>query len=258
MTASIAAVTTVVGFVLSVVTAGFGAFRTWIQVIHTLSSSRIVALESQSFASIMMRDRRNDNPHVLVPIVTDPPMWVVVIPLIVAFLLAVLVLIAAYERRDYAFPLMMVGITSIATACSGLVWTHYFQVALLPACGALALAVRRRLAGFLVMCLGLFFVPPLADVAGSTVHAKVHVVPGGLIALIGLILVMCVMALWRAPVRSRRRLGVNQWWEAYDGGGRGLELSSASLPRRYRRDLTGSLPVAAGASWLVRRRHGAL
>ena len=203
-TACIAVVTTVVAFLVSLVTLGTEVFRTWVRVIHDLSSARIVAMESQSFASIMLRSHLGDDDNVWVPIIRNPPTWVVLIPLIMAALLAILVLAAAYVRREYAFPLFMVGITSIATAYSGLVWTHYFQVALLPAFGSVVLAERRRLAGFLTIGLSLFFVPPLSDVVGAAAQAKVHVQSGGLIALIGLILLMCIMALLPGSVLPPR------------------------------------------------------
>lgn len=261
-TAGVAVVTTVVAFLLSLVTLGTEVFRTWIRIIHDLSSARVVALESQSFASIMLRSHLGDDDNVWVPIIRNPPTWVVVIPLILAALLAILVLAAAYVRREYAFPLFMVGITSIATACSGLVWTHYFQVALLPAFGSVVLAERRRLAGFLTIGLSLFFVPPLSDVVGAAAQAKVHVQSGGLIALIGLILLMCIMALLPSsvlPPRTQSRIA--QWQQAHDRDDEWLRSSGPSLSHRYRNDMTAPLPVvtdaprASGGRHHVRRRH---
>lgn len=255
-TAGIAVITTVVAFLVSLVTLGTQVFRTWIRVIHDLSSARIIAIESQSFASIMLRDRLNDDNNILVPIIRNPPTWVVVIPLIIAILLAVLVLAAAYVRREYAFPLVMVGIASIATACSGLVWTHYFQVALLPAFGSVVLAKRRRLASFLTIGLCLFFVPPLSDVVGDPVQAKVHVEPGGLIALIGLILLMCIMALLPGsvlPPRTRSR--ITQWQQAHDRDDKWLRSPEPSLSHRYRNDMTVPLPVVTDAPKASGGRH---
>lgn len=261
-TAGIAVITAVVAFLVSLVTLGTEVFRTWVHVIRGLSSARIIAMESQSFASIMLRSHLNDDDNVWVPIIRNPPAWVVVIPLIMAALLAILVLAAAYVRRDYAFPLFMVGITSIATACSGLVWTHYFQVALLPAFGAVALAERRRLAAFLTIGVSLFFVPPLSDVVGATVQAKIHVQSGGLIALIGLILLMCIMALLPAsvlPLRTRSR--ITQWQQAHHRDDEWLRSSGPSLSHRYRNDMTAPLPVVAdtprgtGGRHHERRRH---
>ena len=261
-TASIAVVTTVVAFLISLATLGTEVFRAWVRVIHDLSSARVIAMESQSFASIMLRSHLGDDPHIWVPIIRNPPTWVVVIPLIMAALLAILVLAAAYVRREYAFPLFMVGITSIATVCSGLVWTHYFQVALLPAFGSVVLAERRRVAGFLTIGLSLFFVPPLSDVVGAPIQAKVHVQPGGLIALIGLILLMCIMALLPSsvlPPRTRSR--ITQWQHAHDRDDDWLRSSGPSLSHRYRNDMTSPLPVvtdaprASGGRHHVRRRH---
>ena len=261
-TGGVAVFTTVVAFLMSLVTLGADVFRTWYRVIHDLSSARIVAVESQSFASIMLRSHLRDDTNILVPIIRNPPTWVVVVPLIMAALLAILVLAAAYVRREYAFPLFMVGITSIATACSGLVWTHYFQVAILPAFGSIVLAERRRLAGFLTIGLSLFFVPPLSDVMNSPAQARVHVQSGGLIALIGLILLMCIMALLPGsvlPPRTRSR--ITQWQQAHDRDDERLRSSGPSLSHRYRNDVTAPLPVvtdaprASGGRHHVRRRH---
>ena len=115
-----------------------------------------------------------------------------------------------------------------------------------PAFGSVVLAERRRLAGFLTIGLSLFFVPPLSDVVGA--RWRVYMQSGGLIALIGLILLMCIMALLPGSVLpiatvAHHSSGNKRMIVTTNGCGAGARR----CPTRYRNDADRAAAVVTDA-----------
>ena len=67
--------------------------------------------------------------------VVDAPGWVTGVTVVVAVLLAGLVVVTAWRRRELAYELLTVGLFVVVTLTSGLVWTHYFLLLVVPVAG---------------------------------------------------------------------------------------------------------------------------
>ncbi|AHI18643.1 glycosyltransferase family 87 protein [Corynebacterium variabile] len=110
----------------SLVVGGGGLFGTWIDRMRWLSAHVVVTGSNRSFASAVLRDKP-DNGGVA-PVVDDVPLWVSVIPILVAVVLFAAIVWAAWRQRRWAAPLVLMGAYAIATMASSLLWNHYLLV----------------------------------------------------------------------------------------------------------------------------------
>lgn len=123
---------------VSLVTAGWGTHVVWVERLREISAGAVVAPASESISSLLLFERwerRWEEDGVVVLTVVDAPGWVTGVTVVVAVLLAGLVVVTAWRRRELAYELLTVGLFVVVTLTSGLVWTHYFLLLVVPVAG---------------------------------------------------------------------------------------------------------------------------
>lgn len=184
---------------VSLLAAGWQTHVDWVTRLREIAGGAIVAPASESIPSIALLSRwhesQEEEDSVVVLTVADPPGWVGLLTAAVAVTLVGLVVTAAWHRREYSYELLTVGLFTAVTLTTGLVWTHYLIIALLPAAGALLAGHARSLTA---AATALALLPQFAPIAGE--NSLLPFPGGGLYSALAVTVIMCVSVGW-----SRRR-----------------------------------------------------
>lgn len=219
--ALVAIVTSAAWNAWALVDQGWGLYQAWFDRLHVLSEQHIVAWVSQSIVSLVywptvdaqqraahdaaVAAGQTPPPAAIAPSYPDPAWWVLLAPKAAAVAGMALFVAAAWRRREFAFPLVATGTVVVSTCFSGMVWTHYFLIAIIPALGVIATTRGFALRGRplevgipVVVGLSVFFFPPLAEVIRGQ-SSPFFIVGGCLYATVALSVVLGVVAVCFTP-----------------------------------------------------------
>lgn len=191
--------TTAILTAISLLLAGWQTHVGWVTRLREISGGAIVAPASESIPSIALLGRwheRREEDGVVVLTVPDPPTWIALLTAAVASALIGLVLTAAWRRREYSYELLTVGLFTAVTLTSGLVWTHYLIIVLLPAAGALLAGRARKITA---PAIAIALLPQFAPLAGE--NPLLPFPGGGLYSALAVTVILCVAVL---PPRRKR------------------------------------------------------
>lgn len=182
----------------SIVVSGWNVFTSWWDTLQDIMGSVMVAPVNGSIASQLSTNRVEDD-NLLVTIVDDPSTAASIIPPLVTLALIALVIVTAVRSQD-PWRITAVGIFTVLTATSSILWDHYVLCAVVPLLGVLARGQNRII--YAVPVLGLFLFPPLAKS-----DSDLWLPWSSFIALAGFVIALCIAELSRKdalPLRDRR------------------------------------------------------
>ncbi|WP_024795923.1 glycosyltransferase 87 family protein [Tomitella biformata] len=204
----IATITAGAAALASLILGGRELFSTWLATLSRVSSSVVVTSANRSFAAMVLQDTPPDGS--VAPVVTDAPTIVTMAPVLVACLLFVCLAAAAWHNRAVAAPAVLVGAYAIATAASGILWSHYMLVCIPLVIGIIVLAQRlpapaRAVVTVFCAAAALFLYSPLNESVGTPGYLAGLALPwGDLAALVTLIIILiAVVAATATPGVAR-------------------------------------------------------
>lgn len=207
LTALVTALTAVAMAGVSWLLAGSAVMRTWIDTLRWLSGAGIVEPVNQAFTSVFLEPGIVRNKDQLVPIVTDMDPWMSLVPQLVAVVLGLGVVAAAWRNPLRAPEILGVGLFCVATLTADILWTHYLIVAVLPTVGILALCWRRHrtVVWSVLAAAWVALYPPVAQYTGVA-PGDFFVVWGGLASLSTICVLFVVVAFIGPEPRRRARV----------------------------------------------------
>lgn len=115
----------------------------WLERMGDVSDSVLIGMANQSLSGLLLA-RGEDVP---IPIISveDYPLWVRVVPVLVAFVFVVAALAVAWLHRTRSFEILVVSAWLVATCFSVIVWSHYSLSLIFPVMGLWLLAEEKKL-----------------------------------------------------------------------------------------------------------------
>ena len=115
----------------------------WLERMGDVSDSVLIGMANQSLSGLLLA-RGEDVP---IPIISveDYPLWVRVVPVLVAFVFVVAALVVAWLHRTRSFEILVVSAWLVATCFSVIVWSHYSLSLIFPVMGLWLLAEEKKL-----------------------------------------------------------------------------------------------------------------
>ncbi|KQB84021.1 glycosyltransferase family 87 protein [Corynebacterium lowii] len=126
--------------VLSSLLTGLASVREWVSALRQVIGGALVDRENHALSSIVMGHREPLPSGTTAHILTEVPLWVNLLPALMALLLAAATCWAAWVHSRYALEILLVGWLCAAYLASPLLWSHSLLVLLLPVMGILAMA----------------------------------------------------------------------------------------------------------------------
>ncbi|MBZ8177372.1 DUF2029 domain-containing protein [Corynebacterium sp. 3HC-13] len=184
--------------IASLITPGLHTLQDWVTTLRLIGDSVQVTPVNGSLTSLLSSPLASGS-QAIVPVIHHPPLLAIWLPRLLAAVLFALVLWAAYRQPHYRWPLLSVGLFSIATTCSSILWSHYLLVAVLPLCGILTFPEPEssnssgqfsflRAAKLIALALIPLLLPPLADTT-----SEMYFPWGNLIPMVGLITLLSLL-----------------------------------------------------------------
>lgn len=211
--------------VLSALSTGLFSMRGWVTALRDVLGGAVVNDENQALNAIIMGSREPLPRGVDTQVLTDVPVWVHLIPLLAALLIAAATCWVSWLHARYSQEILLIGWFCAACLASPVLWVHSLLVLVLPLTGILAMVRPQRYQDALwtplaVILLLLFW--PLASTTSFS-DDGMGIPWGGLLAafLITVIFLLAAAAPQREPGRALR--------EASAGRGASADTDGATI-----------------------------